>query len=439
MIGGHGVKMDDAGKKKRFLGWYFRIPVVWRILAGFALGIFAGLIIGPSITVVEPLGNLMLKLLQMVVLPLIFFAIVVGFGSTSIFEIGNIAKKIFCYYLFTTLLAATFGLLLAHVFKPGLGMTFAVGESVANNSTKLGDTSISDVFLNLFPDNVIASFAKGSYLQVLIFAIFFGLAISCLRDSKDTRVRDAVRAVYTFCEGGAEIMIKITQGVLEYTPVGVFALIAVLFAQRGLNIIGGLGKLITACYSGYLFQVLVVYGFFLMLFKVDLRKFFAKVKDPMLMAFATRSSSATLPLSIKTAEEKMGISRSVCGFTLPLGSQINLDGEAYYQVLSIFFVANAMGIHFTLAQQVLLAIVVTIGTTGTAGIAGSGPVMLLAAMTMLGINPEPGTVAAAAFALVLGIDVILDMGRTCINVTGDLAGTTIVAKSEGLIDWEKWK
>lgn len=135
----------------------------------------------------------------------------------------------------------------------------------------------------------------------------------------------------------------------------------------------------------------------------------------------------------------MEISRSVCGFTLPLGSQINLDGEAYYQVLSIFFVANAMGIHFTLAQQVLLAIVVTIGTTGTAGIAGSGTVMLLAAMNMLGINPELAATAAAAFALVLGIDVILDMGRTCINVTGDLAGTTIVAKSEGLIDLERWK
>ncbi|WP_268753512.1 dicarboxylate/amino acid:cation symporter [Acetomicrobium thermoterrenum] len=140
-----------------------------------------------------------------------------------------------------------------------------------------------------------------------------------------------------------------------------------------------------------------------------------------------------------TQEEKLGIPRSVCGFTLPLGSQINLDGEAYYQVLSIFFVANAMGIHFALAQQVLLAIVVTIGTTGTAGIAGSSPVMLLAAMNMLGINPEPAAAAAAAFALVLGIDVILDMGRTGINVTGDLVGTTIVSKSEGLIDWERWK
>jgi len=436
---GVGLRINNENGERRFIGWYFKIPVVWRILTGFVLGIFAGLIVGPNILIVEPLGDLMLKLLQMVVLPLIFFAIVIGFGSTSIFEIGSIAKKIFAYYLITTLFAATCAIYIAKIFKPGMGVNLSVDGFVSNGGIQVGSTSLSQIFLNLFPDNIVASFAKGSYLQVLIFAMFFGLAISCLRDNKDTRVRDAVRAVYTFCEGGAEIMIKITQGILEYTPIGVFALIAALFAQHGLNIIGGLGRLITACYSGYLFQVIVVYGSLLILSKINIKKFFSRAKDPMLMAFATRSSSATLPLSIKTAEEKMGISRSVCGFTLPLGSQINLDGEAYYQVLSIFFVANAVGIHFTLAQQVLLALVVTIGTTGTAGIAGSGPVMLLAAMNMLGINPEPGTAAAAAFALVLGIDVILDMGRTGINVTGDLAGTTIVAKSEGLIDWEKWK
>ncbi|MDH7484142.1 MAG: cation:dicarboxylase symporter family transporter, partial [Spirochaetales bacterium] len=148
------------------------------------------------------------------------------------------------------------------------------------------------------------------------------------------------------------------------------------------------------------------------------------------------SSSATLPLTIKTSEEKLGVPRSIGGFTLPLGSQINLDGEAYYQIIAVFTAAYASGIHLSFAQQLIVVFVVTVGTMGTAGIAGSGPVVLLAVMNMVGLNVEAGTMVAAVFAVILGIDVILDMGRTAVNVTGDLVGTTIVAKSEGLL--RKW-
>lgn len=426
-----------AEKRKRFLGWYFDTPLVWRVLIALVLGAIAGLTVGPDIAVLEPLGTLMLKLLKMIILPLIFFAIVMGVGGTPASKIGRVAGKILVYYLLTTMFAAAFGVALAHVFKPGLGLNLTGAAAVAEG-TKLETPSVSSVFLNMIPDNVAASFAEGSYLQVLVFAVFFGLAVSFLRDSKDDRIQEAVMTVYRFCEGGAEIMFRITQAVLQYTPIGVFALIAVVFAQEGTRVIGSLGTLIFACYVGYLLQIFVVYGLLLSIFKIDFRKFLAKAKDAMLMAFATRSSSAVLPLTLKISEERLGVARSVGGFTLPLGSQINLDGEAYYQILSVFFVAYATGIELTLAQQFLMVLVVTIGSMGTAGIAGSGPVVLLAVMDMVGLKAETGTAVAAAFALILGIDVILDMGRTTANVTGDMAGTCIVAKSEGLMDLEKW-
>jgi len=299
--------------------------------------------------------------------------------------------------------------------------------------------NIGQIILNMVPENVFASFANGAYLQVLVFALFFGLAVSFLRDSKEERIRSAVVNVYTFCEGGAEIMFGITKAVLEYTPIGVFALISIVFAEQGTKFISSIAMVIILCYIGYAIQLIIVYGAFLSFNKLSPLKFYKRAKDATLMAFATRSSGATLPVTLTVAEEKLGVPRSVGGFTLPLGSQINLDGEAYYQIIAVFTAAFAAGIHLTFAQQLVVVFVVTVGTMGTAGIAGSGPVILLAVMNMVGLNVESGTAVGAVFALILGIDVILDMGRTAVNVTGDLAGTCIVAKSEGLLDLTKWE
>lgn len=333
-------------------------------------------------------------------------------------------------------MAATFGLVLAHIFKPGLNLSLA-GTSAQGATVET--PSIGSVLLNMVPDNVAAAFANGAYLQVLIFAVIFGLAISLLRESKDDTIKEAVMVVYRFCYGGVQTMLTITKWVLEYTPIGIFALIATLFAQQCTKVIGSAAMLILVCYIGYAVQLFVVYGVILAAFKISLWKFIARAKYAMLMAFSTRSSSATLPVTLKVAKENLGVPESVGGFTLPLGSQINLDGEAYYQIISIFFVAFAAGIHLTFIQQLTAIFIVTIGTMGTAGIAGSGPVILLAVLSMGGLKVETGTVVAAAFALILGIDVILDMGRTTINVSGDMAGTCIVAKTEGLLDLDKWK
>lgn len=423
-------------KKAKFLGWYFNTSLVWRVLIALVLGAIVGVAVGPDIVVIEPFGTLMLKLLQLVILPLIFFAIVVGVGGTPASKMGRIAWKIMAYYLITTMFAAACGLLLGHIFKPGLGanITGTAGvEIVASEAPTVGN-----ILVNMVPNNAVGAFASGNYLQVLIFGVLVGLAISILSDSENEKTRKSVGAFLTFCEGGSEIMYKITKGVLEYTPVGIFALIAVLFATQGVEVMGSVGKLILACYIGYIFQIFLVYGGILTAFKMNFRKFLMNIRSVMLMAFATRSSNSVLPLSLSTCEERLGISRTVAGFTLPLGAQVNMDGEAYYQILSVMFVANAIGVKLTVSSQILMILAVTLGSIGTAGIAGAGPVVLMAVMGMVGLPAEPGSAAAAAFALILGIDVILDMGRTTANVTGDVVGTAVVAKTENMMDYSKW-
>lgn len=430
--------MENGKKRLRLLGWWIGIPLVWRILSALVLGAIVGLVIGPDIVVLAPLGDLMIKLLKMIILPLIFFAIVMGVGSMPASKVGKIAGKILVYYFLTTLAAAIFGLILSNIFKPGLGLALTTTSAVVE-SAAITNPKVSEILLNMIPSNVFESFANGSYLQVLVFALFFGLAISFLRDSKKENIRDAVATVYSACEGGAEIMFTITNGILEYSPIGVFALISIVFAEQGTKFITSIIAVIILCYVGYLIQMVLVYGTVLSLNKLSPLKFFARAKDATLMAFATRSSGATLPVTLSVAEEKLGVDRSVGSFTLPLGSQINLDGEAYYQIIAVFTAAFAAGIHLSLAEQLVVVMVVTIGTMGTAGIAGSGPVILLAVMGMVGLKVETGTAVGAVFALILGVDVILDMGRTAVNVTGDLAGTCIVAKSEGLLDLTKWE
>jgi len=295
-------------------------------LVALVLGIAAGLIFGEGIMWVEPFGTLMLKLLRLVILPLIFFAIAVGVGSTPASQIGRIAGKIMSYYIVTTMFAAVCGIVLGHLIKPGVGMNLlgATGEVPEVQSQK-----VSDVFLNMIPDNAVGAFNSGNYLQVLIFALLFGLAIAVLLDSKNKKVREGVGNVLSFCVGGSEIMFKITQAVLQYTPIGGFALIAVVIAEGGFKVISSLTSLVIACYIGYLFQLVVVYSGALKLWKLPVLKFYRQIRSVLLMAFATRSSNAVLPLNLENAEVNLGIDRTISGFTLPLGAQVNMDGERH--------------------------------------------------------------------------------------------------------------
>jgi len=227
--------------------------------------------------------------------------------------------------------------------------------------------------------------------------------------------------------------------VVQYAPIGVFALIAVVFAKQGAKVVGPLGVVTMACFLGYIIHLLIVYGGLLSLSRLNYITFLKGAKEAMVTAFVTRSSSGTLPVTMTCADDNLGVSKNVYSFTLPLGATINMDGTAIYQGVCALFIGFAVGLPLSLPQQLTVILTAVLASIGTAGVPGAGAIMLLLVLTSVGLPIEQGSPVAAAYAMILGIDAILDMGRTCINVTGDLTGTVIVAKSEKLLNLNKWK
>ena len=232
-------------------------------------------------------------------------------------------------------------------------------------------------------------------------------------------------------------MYLIVHGVLQYAPIGVFALIAVVFGTHGANAFGPLGTVTGAAFLGYILHVVVFYSVILFAGGINPLTFLKGVRTPLLTAFVTRTSSGTLPVTMDAAENNFGISRKVYSFTLPLGATVNMDGTAIYQGVCALFIGFAIGMPLTFTQQITVILTAVLASIGTAGVPGAGAIMLLMVLNSVGLPVEAGTPVAAAYAMIFGIDAILDMGRTAVNVTGDMAGTLLVAKSEKQIDKER--
>lgn len=422
-------------KKKGFLDFYFKSNLLMRILIGLIIGVIVGLIVGPKIEVIAPLGDLLIRLLKMIVVPVIFFSLITGAASITPSRLGRVGIKIIAYYLVTTIFAVIIGLILANIFKPGLGLSLP-GEAPGK---ELAAPSVIQTLLNIIPTNPVDSLAKGDVLPIIFFALIFGIAISILKESKDTRLSEGANLVFKVSDAIAEIMYKIVGGVLQYAPIGVFALIAIVFGKQGPKAFGPLGMVTLTVYIGLAVQLFIIYGAFLRIFGLSLIKFLKGAKEAMITAFVTRSSSATLPITMKNTDENLGVPKSIYSFTLPLGATINMDGTCLYQGVCALFVAFAVGINLTFSQQMIIVLTATLASIGTAGVPGAGAIMLLLVLNSVGFKVEAGTAIAAAYAMILGIDAILDMGRTCLNVTGDMVGTSIVAKTEKELDISKWK
>jgi len=275
-------------------------------------------------------------------------------------------------------------------------------------------------------------------LQVIFFAIIFGVGISYLKISKEERLKKAGDTLYMVFDGTAEVMMRMVTGIMQYAPIGVLALVAEVFAKQGSKVAGSLATVTLACFVGYLIHVVLVYGGLLKLNKLSIRRFFKDAKDPFITAFVTRSSNGTLPVTIEAAS-RLGVSKDIYAFSLPLGATINMDGTAIYQgVCAIFISLTVTGHSFTLGQMGIIILTATLASIGTAGVPGAGALMLLMVLESVGLPVEAGTLVAGAYAMILGIDAILDMGRTALNVTGDLTCTTVVAKGMNQLDMEKW-
>jgi Na+/H+-dicarboxylate symporter len=327
------------------------------------------------------------------------------------------------------------GLLLGNLFQPGVGLELAAAEAAGRELVR---PSLVDTLLNIVPVNPFDALAQGSVLPAIFFAIVFGIGVSYLKDGADPRISNAASTVLDFFDGAAEVMYLVVRWVLQYAPIGVFALIAVVFGEQGAEAVGPLAEVTLAVYLGILLHFAVVYGALLSLFGLSPAKFLAGAKEAIVTAFVTRSSSGTLPVSMRNAEEKLGVSRGIFSFSLPLGATINMDGTAIYQGVCVLFVAFAIGMPLTLTQQLTVVLTAVLASIGTAGVPGAGAIMLLMVLNSVGLSVDPGTPTAMAYAMILGIDAVLDMGRTSLNVTGDLTGTVIVAKTEGELAGEKW-
>ncbi|MFE3456128.1 dicarboxylate/amino acid:cation symporter [Nocardiopsis aegyptia] len=414
--------MDSTAAPRSLWRRYLDIPLIWKLAVALVAGVAVGLAINLSgggawaLPVLDVLGQLFLRLLQMLVLPLVVTTLIAGVAAISPQRLGRIGLKVFGLYLLTSAFAITVGLLLALAISPGTGLRMP-GE--AEEAAEV--PAVSETLLNIVPANPFQALAEGNVLAVMFGAIVFGLALTFMLNSADERTRNLAVFLRRGVDGAVELVFKVIRGVLEYAPVGVFGLIALVLAETGLDAVRPLLELTGAVYLAILLQI-VVYVLLLLLFGAGVGRFFSAAKDPMLTAFVTRSSSGTLPVTSRAAE-RMGVREGVYGFSLPLGATINMDGTAIYVGAATVFVANVAGVQLTLAQLATVVAVGVLASVGTAGVPGAGLLMLSMATTAVGLPMGP-------VALVAGIDAILDMGRTMCNVTGDLTVTRVVAGTE---------
>jgi Na+/H+-dicarboxylate symporter len=400
-----GAPMDAVPEK--------RIGLLGYILIGFVVGAIFGLILPGASLSLSWIGDLFLRLLKMLIVPLVFFSLLTGAASISDpKKLGRVGGKIIGLYLVTTAVAVTIGLIIAGITGVGQGMKL----TAATGFKAPAIPDLKTVLLNLVPTNPFQSFATGDMLPIIVFAVILGIA-AVLAGSKG-------QALIAFSDSAAEAMYKVTAMVMMTAPFGVFSLIAATVAKQGASVLLPFLYLIITCYVAYILHLVIVYGSIVQfLGGVNALRFFRAISEPMLVAFVTRSSGATLPVTMRVAADKVGLPKSIFSFTLPLGATINMDGTAIYQGIAALFIAAIYGVNLGAGQYAMIIILATLGSIGTAGVPGAGLIMLAMVLQGVGLPLE-------GLGLIAGIDVVLDMGRTCLNVTGDLVCTTAVSRSE---------
>lgn len=396
-----------AGKKK--------IPLVWKIAIGFVAGILAGVAFGEKISVIAPVGTIFIALLQMLVVPLVFSSLVVGTASIGDpLSLGRVGVKTLALYLVTTAIAIAIGLTLGNIINPGAGMGLGADLSAFQIPTP---PKIGQVIIDLFPKNPVASMAQANMLQIIVFALFLGMAAIFAGEKG--------KPLINVMDSLAEAMYKLTGMVMQVAPYGVFALIATTVAKYGISVMAPFGKVIFAVYLGCFLHAAIVYSGLLTIWAhFSPLRFFKGVQEASIMAFVTRSSGATLPVNMRVTQENLGVSEKIASFVLPLGATINMDGTALYQGVCALFVAQAFGIELSIGAQLGILLTATLASIGTAGVPGAGLIMLTLVLTQAGLPVE-------GVGLLAGIDAVLDMARTSINITGDAAVAVVVAKTEG--------
>ena len=362
-------------------------------------------------------GQIFISLLKLMVVPLVFFSLTSGVSSLDKdMNLGKIAGKTLSLYLFTTAIAITLGLIIAIFLSPGANLNLEISEKVLIPESP----SIKEVFINIFPTNPINAMAEGNMLQIIVFAIFVGVALRSLGD-KVLSIKEMIDKI-------TEIILKMVFIIINLAPYGVFCLISVLFAEKGFTVLGDLSYYFFIVLSVLIIHALVTYSSLLILFtKINPITFLKKIRPVILFAFSTSSSNATMPITLKTVTENLGVNRKIASFTVPLGATINMDGTAIMQGVATVFIANAYSIDLSLVDYLMVVLTATLASVGTAGVPGVGIIMLAMVLTQVGLPAE-------GIGLIIGVDRLLDMVRTVVNVTGDSTVSTVIAKSENQLD-----
>lgn len=396
-------------KKKMSLAMQIFIALILAIAAGLLLQKHAQF----AETYIKPFGTIFLNLLKFIVVPIVLFSIMCGIISMrDIKKVGAIGLKTVVYYMCTTAFAITIGLIGGNLFKkmfPVIATTdlsYQVGEK----------TSLMDTIVNIFPSNFISPMAEANMLQVIVMALLIGFAIILVGEEKNTRI-------ITACNDLNDVFMKCMEMILKLSPIGVFCLLCPVVAANGATIIGSLAMVLLAAYVCYIVHAVVVYSFAVKTIGgISPLTFFKEMLPAIMFAFSSASSVGTLPINMECTE-KLGTSREIASFILPLGATINMDGTAIYQGVCAIFIASCYGIHLTLPQMLTIIFTATLASIGTAGVPGARMVMLAMVLTSVGL-PVDG------IALVAGVDRIFDMGRTTVNITGDASCCVIVSNLE---------
>lgn len=387
-----------------------------KILIALVLGIIAGLILGPHSEVLKPFGTIFLNLINMVAVLLVLASMTVGI--TSIHDpkkLGRVGMKALALYFGTTLIAILIGLAVATIFQPGEGL--ALTPTAASSTAKM--TSISDILVSTIPSNPIRALVDGNFVQIIVFSLFFGIAIN-LAGNKGKPLLDIFESL-------ADVMYRLTSIVLEFSPIGVFAIMAWVAGTFGVEVLYTLFKFLVAYYVACFLQLLVFCALLWFMAGLNPWPFFKGMNDATLMAFSTCSSSATLPVTLHCSQKNLGVSRNIASFLLPLGATLNMNGASIFQAMSALFIAQAYGIELSLQAILTIVVTATLAAIGAAGIPGTGFIMLSVVITAAGLPLE-------GIALLAGIDRVREMASTVLNVLGDTVCAVYVAKQEGELD-----
>ncbi|HZG11269.1 MAG: glutamate/aspartate:proton symporter GltP [Kurthia gibsonii] len=409
----------------------FKLGLAWQILIGLILGVIVGAVFYGNDNVtkyLQPLGTIFMNMIKMIVVPIIISTLILGVAGTGdMKKLGKLGLKTIVYFEIITTVAILIGLLAANIFNPGAGVDMAhlsKGDISQYQTTteEVKHGGFADTIISVVPTNIVAAMASGNMLAIIFFSVLFGLGVAAIGERG--------KPVLAFFSGVADAMFWVTNTIMKFAPIGVFALIAVTVSTFGVKSLIPLSKLAILVYVAMAFFIFVVLGLVAKMAKISIFKLIKVLKEELILAYSTSSSETVLPRVMKKMEN-LGAPKDVVSFVIPTGYSFNLDGSTLYQSIAAIFIAQMYGIDLSITQQITLVLTLMVTSKGIAGVPGVSFVVLLSTLGAVGIPVE-------GLAFILGIDRILDMARTAVNVVGNSLASLVMARWEGRFDQEKY-